>query len=1157
MNNKPINQRALLFCALLKKTPLAMRITLVVIFVFAFQVQAHIYSQNTKISLELKNSTVEKVLKTIEEKSEYYFLYNSRLINVDREVSVRVKDATIAAVLEELFKSENVNYEVKESQIILSPKEMHKTTPSIVEGIKQQKKSITGTIVDVMGEPIIGANVIEKGTTNGTVTDIDGNFCLLVQENASLDITYIGYLSQNISTKERNVIKIILHEDTKTLDEVVVIGYGTARRGDLTGAISSIKAEKMESEAPRDIADLMRSTAAGLNVGITASANSTLVPSVRGATTLTAGSEPTIVLDGVIYYGSLSDINVNNVESIDVLKDASSAAVYGSQAANGVIVITTKKGKGKADGAPTITLNANVGFDQSARQMKILDGKGYIKYRQDYVYGNETDEYLAKYPEIFTSPMELSGTGVSPLDWYNYGQTTPVTSVTDEELTRTWLSRLRFFTPEIDNYLAGIETDWSKLVLRNGLQQDYTIDVSNKTDKVAYNWSLGYVDRDGIVVGDNYKNVRTRLNIDSKITDFLTIGMNSNFAVRDESAQAVPWEAMYRNSPYGSNNLDDLESLYRYYIVGDVSTSNPLYAREYRDQSKVNYSLHSNLYAQVKLPFEIEYQVNFTPYYQWYNEYYHQYVGSVLETNGGNSRRRHDMNYHWTVDNILRWKKEINNIHNIEFTFLANKEKRQTWSTTATTSNYDPSDVLGYHFMDAGLIPKVSSNDTYWTGDALMGRMFYSYQNKYMLTVSSRQDGYSAFGQNNKRAIFPSVALGYVLTSEDFMKGSADWLNYLKLRFSWGQNGNRAIGQYAALANMTTNNYPYINNSGSAYTSTYIYVSTMANRNLKWERTESNNLGVDFSLFGDLLNGSVELYSGTTKDLLVARSLPSITGFSSVMANLGKLKNKGFELTLNSDIIRNKNVSWSAFSTFSMNRREIISLYGDMENVYDDLGNIVGQKETDDPTNGWFIGQDPDRIWSYERLGVWQLDEKEEASVYGASPGDFKYKDQNGDGVLTNEDRVFQGYTTPRARISLRNDFTFYKNFNVSFTMYSHLGHYGQFNEAANYNFGQPYRFSSYDIPRWTKDNPTNDYARIASYNAGTNWVKKSFIRLDNFTLSYNLPSVFLQKMHVQRARLTFTVRNMGVWSPNWTFWDPETGSLSPRSYNMGINFTL
>ena len=426
-----------------------------------------------------------------------------------------------------------------------------------------------------------------------------------------------------------------------------------------------------------------------------------------------------------------------------------------------------------------------------------------------------------------------------------------------------------------------------------------------------------------------------------------------------------------------------------------------------------------------------------------------------------------------------------------------------------------------------------------------------------MLTASVRRDGYSAFGVNNKRATFPSVALGYVFTSEKFMEGINHWLNYGKLRFSWGQNGNRDIGQYAALSNMKTNPLTYIGPDGTVYTSTYIYVNTMANNNLRWERTESYNLGLDFSLFNDIIGGSLEVYSGTTKDLLVERSLPSITGFANVTANLGKLRNKGLELTLNANIFKQDNFEWSASSTFSMNRRKIVTLYGDMENVLDNEGNVIGEKESDDPTNGWFIGQDPDRIWAYERLGVWQLGEEEQAAIYGCKPGDFKYKDQNGDGVMNTEDKVFQGYKTPRYRWSMRNDFTIHKNFTVSFTMYSYFGHYGAFNEAANYNGGSPYKFSSYDLPRWTKDNPTNDYARISSYNAGTNWVKKSFLRLDNVSVSYNLPKSFLRKFAIQNMRLTLTARNVAVLSPHWTFWDPENGSLSPRSFNLGINFTL
>ena len=1114
-----------------------MRISLFLLFVCVCQLMAEeAGAQNIEIKISQNSMTVKQLVKEIEAQTDYLVVFRDQDVDVNKTVSFRKKSAKISDYLEQVAESTGIGYRFDHDYITLVSKKMY---------INQDKKMISGRIVDSAGEPIIGANLVEKGTANGSITDVDGNFSIQVSDKAVLVVSYIGYLSQEIKIKDQRSIRVVLIEDTQALEEVVVIGYGTAKRRDLTGAIASVKAEKMEVEAPRDITDLMRGTAAGLNVGMSTSAKGDLTPQVRGVNTLTAGSSPTIVVDGVIYYGSLSDINTNDVASIDVLKDASSAAVYGSQAANGVIVITTKKGKGKEDGSASVTFNANVGFVQSANQMPILDGKGYLKYRQDYNIGNSSSDYLAQYPEIYTNPFELDGTGVNPLDWYNYNQKTPVSSVSDEELTRAWLSRLQLYTPEIDNYIAGIETNWADLVLHKGLQQDYTVSVSNRTDKVNYHWSLGY------------KNLRTRLNVDSKITSFLTVGMNANFAIRDESSQPVTWEAMAKNSPYASNNLDNLESLYRYYVAGDKSTTNPLYAREYRDQTKKYYSLNANLYAKIQLPFGIEYQMNYTPYLQWYHKFYHQLADSEVETQGGTSERQHDIKSHWTVDNIIRWKKEFNNEHNLELTLLANAEKKETWSTIASTYDFNPSDVLGHHNLASGLNPTNQSSDTYWTGDALMARIFYSFQNKYMLTASVRRDGYSAFGVNNKRATFPSVALGYVFTSEKFMEGINHWLNYGKLRFSWGQNGNRDIGQYAALSNMKTNPLTYIGPDGTVYTSTYIYVNTMANNNLRWERTESYNLGLDFSLFNDIIGGSLEVYSGTTKDLLVERSLPSITGFANVTANLGKLRNKGLELTLNANIFKQDNFEWSASSTFSMNRRKIVTLYGDMKNVLDNEGNVIGEKESDDPTNGWFIGQDPDRIWAYERLGVWQLGEEEQAAIYGCKPGDFKYKDQNGDGVMNTEDKVFQGYKTPRYRWSMRNDFTIYKDFTVSFTMYSYFGHYGAFNEAANYNGGSPYKFSSYDLPRWTKDNPTNDYARISSYNAGTNWVKKSFLRLDNVSVSYNLPKSFLRKFAIQNMRLTLTARNVAVLSPHWTFWDPENGSLSPRSFNLGVNFTL
>ncbi|MDR2627424.1 MAG: TonB-dependent receptor, partial [Dysgonamonadaceae bacterium] len=599
------------------------------------------------------------------------------------------------------------------------------------------------------------------------------------------------------------------------------------------------------------------------------------------------------------------------------------------------------------------------------------------------------------------------------------------------------------------------------------------------------------------------------------------------------------------------------DSPYRMYPNGDNNSKNPFFDPLYRDKKNLRHVLTANAYAQIFFPFGIEYQVNFTPHYSFREYYYHESAEHPeWSASGGRSSRRNYKDFNWIVDNIVRWKKEFNRIHNVEVTLLANAEKAQYWETQANNTNYSPSDILGYHRLQAGTVPTVSSNDTYRTGDALMARLYYSFRSRYMLTASVRRDGYSAFGQMNPRATFPSLALGWVFTSENFMKDASKVLNYGKLRLSWGENGNRDIGQYEALSDLTAGPHPYIDQNGALYIYSQLWVNRMANKTLRWERTAAWNVGLDFALLDERLRGSAEAYLSHTSDLLVSRSLPTILGFDNVMANLGKIENKGLELTLDANIIRQQELAWNSSLTFSSNRRKIISLYGDMVDVLDDNGNVIGQKETDDPGNSWFVGQDPDRIWQYERNGVWQLGEEEEAAKYGLQPGDFKYIDQNGDNVLNNDDKIFQGYKTPRYRLSWRNDFVFKKYWTLSFMAYSHLGQYGTFNRAAN-AVSLADRRTWFDQPRWTPENPENDFARIGSKNLADNYLLKSFVRLENVSLSWQVPGSFLKKFSVQNMRLSLSVRNVGFLSSQWRFGDPEGGDITPRTYNMSLNFTL
>lgn len=1014
-------------------------------------------------------------------------------------------------------------------------------------------REIVGIVKSVDGLGLEKVSIKVKGTSNGTITGANGGFRLVVPTSPTiitLVLSHKGFETSEIETDGKENISVVLKDFVENLDEVVVIGYGTAKRKDVTGAIASVQAEKLEKEAPRSIQDLLRGNAAGLVIGQGNSAKGDASLLVRGNGTLKAGNSPLNVVDGVIFDGTFADINPNDIQSIDILKDASATAVYGAKAANGVVLITTKKGK---KGKPTITFNGNFGMVENSGMPRVMTADEFLDYRYDYEIGKNNADFHLKYPERFLDPRKLNQ--ISQLDWFNYSQKDPVTSVTEDQLIRTWLSRLELKTPEIENYLNNNITNWQDLVFQKGIQQDYSVAVSNSNETSNYYFSLNHVDREGIIVGNRFRNFRTRLNLETKITSYLKVGANSNFAVRNEGFLQADWAQSAVISPYGSNNIDDPTSLFRRLPTGDVTPVNPFFDNQFRDRKDTYNTLNSSLYAIVNLPFGIELQSNFTPSFVWH-EYYNHDSSKNPEwaAKGGSSERTFEKTYNWQMDNVLRWKQRFN-IHNFEVTLLQNAEKGQFWRTKATSSQFVPSDILGWHRLQAGTIPINESEDTYKTGDALMARLFYSFKDRYMLTASVRRDGFSAFGSQNPRATFPALAFAWDFTAEEFMK-KVSWLDYGKLRVSWGKNGNRDIGMYEALSDMTSGLHPYIDQSGNLYLSSQLYVNRMANLGLKWETKVSYNAGLDFSIFKGKLSGALDFYTATTHDLLVDRSLPEIIGFNSVSANLGELSNKGFDITLNSNLLRKGDFSWNATAIFMLNRRKIVKLYGDMTDIKDEQGNVIGQKEADDIKNKWFIGQDPDRIWAYERNGVWQQGEEKDAAIFGNQPGDFKYVDQNGDQVLSDADRIFQGYTTPRFRWSFRNELS-YRNVSFSFFLYSNWGHVNSFNRAANSsNFAD--RSTDYAFPRWTAANPINDYARIGSKNIGTYYIDKSYIRLENIVLSYNLPKSMLDRIQVQNVRVSASIRNVTYWTKDWKFGDPESsGEPTPRTYNLSLNVTL
>lgn len=582
---------------------------------------------------------------------------------------------------------------------------------------------------------------------------------------------------------------------------------------------------------------------------------------------------------------------------------------------------------------------------------------------------------------------------------------------------------------------------------------------------------------------------------------------------------------------------------------------------------KKNNTLFGSIYAKGNLPLGFSYQVNFTPYFDFY-----RYFNGVsakhpsYRVRKGIATRTTQTTYTWQVDNLLKWDRSFGD-HQFNVTMLVNAEKFQSWKEQIDNEGFDPSDVLSYHNIGAGIKPIVSSDDQVSTGDALMGRLNYSFKDRYLLTASVRRDGYSAFGQGNPRATFPAVAVSWVFSQEKFTD-NMPWLSHGKLRVSWGINGNRDIGRYLALPDLTGGKYQYITPGGAILPVSQLWVNRMQNDNLRWEKTKSENIGLDFGLLNNKLTGSIDVYKKSTSDLLILRSLPNTTGFDNIMFNLGAVENKGFEFSLNSNNISKQNFSWRTSVNFWLNRNKIIHLYGPV-NVYDADGKVIGQEEKDDVANRWFLGHDLDAIWDQKVLGVWQENELDEAKKYGVAPGDFKVEDVNGDFKYSDADRQFLGFRSPRFQWNLRNEFTVLKNIDFSFMLYCNWGQMRDYNQAKN-NSGFQDRQNSYIFPYWTKENPINDYARLYSSNGGATFSvyrKASFIRLSTVAVAYTVPKSLLGRAGIQSAKIYANVTNAGIYAPDWTFWDPEfqnrdsdgnlSTAISPRYYTLGINISL
>lgn len=980
---------------------------------------------------------------------------------------------------------------------------------------QSQSHTVEGNVVDTNGEPLIGVSILELGTSSGTVTDMDGGFKLNVKsQNAILRFTYIGFKEQEIIVDNRSSIHVILEDETSVLDEVVVVGYGTMRRSDLTGAIKSISMDDIPSTSVTNLTQSLRGFAAGLNVAGGSGAGSLPGMTIRGQNTLSASSAPLVVLDGIIFNGSIADINPADVDRIDILKDASSAAIYGSRSANGVVHITTKKGKSSK---PSVNFDTSFGVqDYTNNPVKWMNAEQYAHRLVDYSYMQSLYTWYKKMP---TGPSDKGGKPTHP----GYS----------DEIVMGFLKS----EDERKNWQAGNDIDWIKEVTRIAPKTNYNLNISGGGEKHNYFASVSHTNQSGVLKGDEFKRTTINLKVEGDIADWLTLGLNSSNSYRDYSGISADMYGAQNSTPLGSKYDED--GRYPTRFNDEFLMRHPL-RYEYIDDSDLRKNIFLTGYAKVKFPFleNLVYDFNYSNNYSSSarKTYYPSYVDDGMAKQGVANVDNSEGTY-WLFNHILRYVETFNEIHKIDVTLLYTQDKLHGNNSTIDANKFS-NEILGYNNVGFAEQYSIGSGAYEQSSLGYMTRLNYSLMNKYLFTGTFRRDGFSGFGEKNKLANFYSASVAWNISEEKFMSDARNWLDHLKLRLSYGQNGNQGIGRYSSLSRMVTQNYvfdstPYIG----------LAPSTLGNEGLGWEITNSNNFGVDFSVLDQRVSGNVDLYVAKTNDVLVRRNLPGSTGYANVWTNIGQIKNRGIEVELNTVNVKSP-LTWESRLVFSLNRDEIVDLYGDGK---DDIG------------NQWFIGEPISAIYDYERKGdVWTEEDLYSGNILnGFYPGQFKLTDINGDNKITaSDDRKIVGYTTPNYRFGIGNTLT-YSSFSLYFFLNSIQGGNGYYigdlkrllEATSDYDYAQ--RANQPAIrENWTPDNGVTNTPAIYNYPtiASGNYQDRSFIRLQDLSFSYNFDKKLLRQFKFENLQLYISGHNLYTWT-NWEGFDPELGGF----YDMMI----
>ena len=938
------------------------------------------------------------------------------------------------------------------------------------------QRNISGKITDPEGLPVNGATINLKGTKSFTATDVQGMFSITIPANTSnvLVLSYVGYENKEIDIKNGTVFNIQLKEVEVVLKDVVVVGYGTQRKSQLTGAISSISAKEISELPISSTQEALQGRVAGIDV-INSSNKPGSEPSVtiRGRRSFNAGNDPLYVVDGIPLGGGIGDINPQDIQSIEVLKDASATAIYGSRGANGVIIVTTKRGK---NGKTLISYDAYVGVSRSLGRIDVMNGSQFAEFKR------ESRRTTGNYPDIATEDA-------------------------DKKL---------FEAVELESIKLGRTTDYQALLLRNSIQQSHQIGILGGTEKTQFAISANVFNEKGIVYNQGFTRYTLRLNLDHHINEFIKMGSSILIANSIRKGQNFnPISGALQENPLGIpyNNNGSLIFL----PTSDGLRTNPL--AEIVPGANVDEArrirVFTSLYTEVKIAKGLTYRLNFGP--DFTNERYGQFTGSQTNARrGGNptARTQNFSNFNYTWENILNYKNVFRQIHSFDITALHSIQSNRDEYFDARANSVPAEPQSFYNIGAATIVDGVGSNLTEWGLQSFMGRINYGLKEKYLLTLTGRLDGSSRLAVGNKYSFFPSIALGWNISSENFMSSVA-FVDKLKLRVSYGNTGNQAIRPYQTLGSLSRTTYAFGTSGAFGYRPNEI-----PNPNLKWEKSGTANIGLDFTLFSNRIYGSFELYRTNTKDLLLSRQLPITGGFASITENIGATRNRGLELNVSTVNIRNKDFKWTTDFNVFANKEEIVELYNG---------------KSDDVGNAWFIGKPLTVYYDYEKIGIWQTSDKDLAATFFQKPGEIRVKDQNGDGKITSTDRIILGSDVPDWSGGITNRFE-YKGFDLNVFIYARIGAMirSRFHDNNNLLFG---RYNNLNINYWTPNNPTNDFPRpnqnqeFPIYGSTLSYFDGSFVKVRNISLGYNFTTAIAEKMKMKSLRVYMNVQQPFIFA--------------------------